>query len=572
MNSPAPESHFLPPSLDPSDFAQLEPLLQDLLDRDLSDADALDRWLTDLSELHKAVDEYGSRRHIATSCRTDDEAAERDWLHVVNVIQPQFQKWHFRLQQKFAACPPTSGLDPHRWGLMIRQWKTDVDIYREPNIALKAELRNLDNQYGKICGEMNVAFQGKTRTLQQMKLFLEETDRPTREQAWTAVADRRLQDREKLDDLFDEMLGRRQQLAVNADLDNFRDYIWQSRHRYYYSPDDCLSFGRAVERVCMPIIEQMDAKRREALGVEQLRPWDGEVDPQGRAPLRPFDPDNIEDLLAKTRDMFEQVHPQLSQWFASMKPGDHLDLATRPHKRPGGFQCSLEQVQQPFIFMNAAGTHDDLVVLLHEAGHAFHFLAATVDPCVFTRHAPMEFCEVASMSMELIGTDFYDVFYPDADEARRARRCQLERVIRLLPWVATIDGFQHWLYTHPDHSPAERTDAWLDLRRRFGSPAVDWSGLDAALQAMWQRQLHLYGAPFYYIEYGIAQLGALGVWNNYRRDRARALSRLIASFEAGGKQSLPELFATAGLTFDFSEKTIRPLVEMVWKEWNELED
>lgn len=563
---------FVPENLDPSDFDQIESLLQALYDRDLPDVDALMHWLADMAELEAVVHEYGTRLHIATSCHTDDSESERHWLHYVNEIQPKYQPWVFRLQQKLVACPHRKALPAARWANLNRCWQTDVDIFRQANVPIKAELRNLDNEVGKINGAMTVTFRGKPYTLQQMALFLEDHDRPTRREAWTLQTDRRLEDRDSLDDLFDRMFERRARLAANADLDNYRDYIWKSRHRYFYGTEDCLSFGRTVEQVCMPIVRQIDEQRREALGVDSLRPWDSDVDVDGRSPLRPFDPQNIADLLEKTNAAFCATHPQLGQWFAQLQPGRNLDLATRPHKRPGGFQASLEKVRECFIFMNAAGTQRDLITLLHEAGHAFHYLAASTEPCVFLRHAALEFCEVAAMSMELIGLDHYDMFYPDPADARRAKREQLERIIRLLPWVATIDGFQHQLYTHGDHSRDQRTAAWLELRNRFGSPVVDWTGLEEKHEAMWQRQPHLFNVPFYYIEYGIAQLGALGVWNNYRRDPEQALSMLIAAFEAGGKQTLPELFETAGLNFDFSEKTIRPLVEMVWKQWNELAD
>jgi len=316
----------------------------------------------------------------------------------------------------------------------------------------------------------------------------------------------------------------------------------------------------------MPVLETLDRQRQEALKLDTLRPWDLSVDPQGRPPLRPFPPEDTQGFVASVRKIFEGISPRLAFQFDELRDHGNLDLESRPGKRPGGFQSSLEASRQPFIFMNAADLQRDVETLLHEGGHAFHYQAAsTIENC-YARHAPLEFCEVASMSMELIGAESFELLYDDPADAGRARRLQLEGVIRILPWVATIDGFQHWLYTHPGHSRAQRTEAWNQLLGRFSSPAVDYAGHEAARDAMWHRQVHLFAYPFYYIEYGIAQLGAAQVWLNYRQNPKKTLAKLLDAFALGGTVTLPALFQAAGLKFDFSLSTIQPVVDAISEE------
>jgi oligoendopeptidase F len=318
--------------------------------------------------------------------------------------------------------------------------------------------------------------------------------------------------------------------------------------------------------VCVPAVRALDARRRDDLGLAALRPWDQAVDPQGRPPLRPFAEADIDGFVSRTKAILGRVSPELGEQFESLRRNGNLDLDSRRGKQPGGYQSSLSEVKQPFIFMNAAGLQRDVDVLLHEAGHAFHYLAATAaEPLAFLHHAPLEFCEVASMSMELLGADHYDVLYPAPADTARARRALLEGIVRFLPWMATIDTFQHWIYTHPGHARAERTAEWLRIVGRFGRD-VDWTGHEAARASSWQQQVHLFNAPFYYVEYGIAQLGALQVWLKSREDPRRALANYRAALSLGGTRPLPELFAAAGVRFDFSERTLRPLVDAVVEE------
>lgn len=571
MTDTAVSRRYVPAEFDVGDWPQLEPLLNELHQRPLDSLEAVHRWLADFSELTAVVSEQHARRRIAHACHTDDADIERAYLHLVEQIVPKLRPMQFALQKKFLEAPQAGRLEGQRFELLRRQWQADVELFREPNVPLQTEVTKLVSEYDKLAGAMIVEFNGEQYTLQQMARFLEEPDRATRQQAWTLTAERRLQDRDQLDSLFDELLDRRRRIAANADKADYRDYIWQSYHRFDYGPGQCDAFAEAIEQSVVPLLRQLDAERRDSLGVEALRPWDLAVDVKGRPPLRPFEPERPQGLIEGVRATLECVWPPLGAEFAHLKMPDHLDLESRPGKRAGGFQAALQESGEPFIFMNAAGVHRDVETLLHEAGHAFHFRWSHAnEPLVFLRHAPMEFCEVASMALELMAGDHLDVFYPDDEQLARARRELLTGAVRVLAWIATIDQFQHWLYTHPGHSPAERRAAWESTLDRFDTGQVDWRGCEEARGHLWHRQLHLFHAPFYYIEYGIAQLGALQLWKRFREDRETALHDYHAALSLGGTRSLPELFEAAGLRFDFSRETVEPVIEMAREELDKL--
>ncbi len=570
----APARTYVPQSLDPADWGQLQPLYQRLLDRPLRTAIELGHLLADYSELSAVVSEYAARVRIDQTCHTDDAAIEARFMHYIQQIEPRIKPLAFALQKKVVESPCAAKLDAARFGVMLRNWRADVELFRDANIPLQTQAQKLTSDYDKIVGAMmieNFRGSGQSYTMQQMARFLEEPDRATREQAWVTMSQRRLRDREAVEAIFDELLTVRHTIAQNADKSSYREYVWQDMCRFDYTPEQCLQFGEAIEATCMPLVEELGRRRQAELEVESLRPWDLAVDPRHRPPLRPFAPDRVEDLVSGTRRVFERVDAALALDFGRLVPGRNLDLASRVGKRAGGYQSSLEESRQPFIFMNAAGLQRDVETLLHEGGHAFHFQwASAEEPLVFLRHAPLEFCEVASMSMELIAVDALDEFYRSPDDAARAKRTLLEGIVKFFPWMATIDGFQHWLYTHPGHSRDERAAAWAQMQQRFASQLVDWRGHEDEKASLWQRQLHLYHYPFYYIEYGIAQLGALQLWRRYRDDPRQALADYRAALSLGGKRTLPELFDVAGIRFDFGRQTFEPLMAAVWEELERL--
>lgn len=547
------------------DWTKLEPHFAQLESRGkaLDSTEAIEQWLLDVSELGAAVDEEYSRRYIAMTCRTDDKEIERRYLDILENVIPHVQTWGDRINRVYLACALRDQLDSKRYEVYDRAIENSVAIFCKENVPLKTEDSKLGQQYQAVCAAMTVTYRGEEKTLPQMAPFMEETDRAVREEAWRLVAERRAADRDKLDDLFDEMIALRTRIAVNAGYENFRDYQHQSYGRFDYRPDDCIAFQDAVAETVVPLLRGIREERRADLGVETLRPWDLAVDSKGRAPLRPFA--TGAELEAGCLRIFEKIGGEFGAQFASMRELGLLDLESRKGKAPGGYQSSLEEIRYPFIFMNAAGTDRDVFTLLHEGGHAFHAFAARGEQLLAYRSAPIEFCEVASMTMEMFAFDYLDEFYSDADEANRSRRQHLEQMLSLFPWIAQIDAFQHWIYLNPEHSRAEREAQWLALDERF-NPGMDWTGLEATRSAIWHRQLHLFEVPFYYIEYGIAQLGALQLWLRYRESPGEAVEGYRRGLALGGARPLPELFETAGAKFDFSAATVAPIMAAIQTE------
>jgi oligoendopeptidase F len=560
---------FVPQEINLGIWDQVAPRF-DRLEAGLPQSDsvaALEEWLLDWSELSAALDEESSKRYIAMTCHTDNAEAEKAYLHFVEMIEPQLKPRQFKLAQLFVNHPARRQLAPDRYKVFDRDTQLHVELFRPENVPLETEEAKLSQQYQKLSGSLTVRFRGEEKTLVQMGRYLEETNRALRQEAWELVAQRRLQEADKFDDIFDQLIQLRGQIAKNAGFDNYRDYAFRKLGRFDYAPSDCESFHGAVETEVMPIVRELQTERRSKLGLESLRPWDLTVDPQNRAPLRPFE--RVEEMVERTQNVFQQLDPDLAAGFQQMQTLHLLDLGNRKGKAPGGYQSTLPESRVPFIFMNAIGIQRDVETILHEAGHAFHSLATRKEDLYAYRSAPIEFCEVASMSMELLGNDFLEEFYR-RPEANRARRTHLEGIMNILPWIATVDAFQHWIYTHQNHTRSERGSAWVDLMTRFGGD-VDWQGHEAVRARLWQRQLHIFIHAFYYIEYGIAQLGALQVWANSRRDKAGALQRYKSALELGGSRPLPDLFAAAGCKFEFSRATMAPLVRLVQEELAVLE-
>src|SRR6266446_10978097 len=559
---------LVPERIDLGDWLQVSPLfdaLEAAATKCLS-APSLERWLLDWSELSAALDEESSKRYIAMTCHTDDPDAERAYLHFVEKIEPQLKPRQFRLAQIYMAHPLRDKLPKPRFDVFDRDTKVQVELFRRENVPLETEEAKLSQQYQKLSGSLTVQFRGEEKTLVQMGRYLEEPDRSLRHEAWQLVAERRLQEAAHFEGIFDRLVKLREQIARNAGFANYRDYAFRKLGRFDYIPADCEQFHEAVEVEIMPVVRELQAERRRQLGVETLRPWDLAMDPLNRPPLRPFD--GVDQLAACTQRIFLRLDPGLNTQFLLMQALRLLDLANRKGKAPGGYQSTLAEARLPFIFMNAVGLQRDVETILHESGHAFHALATRDEDLYAYRSAPIEFCEVASMSMELLGNEFLQEFYAEP-EANRARRMHLEGVVNLFPWITAVDAFQHWGFRHRDHSRGERTAAWVELMQRFGGD-VDWGGYERVRANLWHRQLHIFIHAFYYIEYGIAQLGALQVWANSKADKAGSLNAYKSALGLGGSRPLPELFAAAGCKFDFSRRMMAPLVELVRVELDKL--
>jgi oligoendopeptidase F len=551
---------FVPTELDFGNWPLIAPLYDQLEQRapQCLTVQDFERWLLDWNELNAALDEEAARRNIAMTCHTDSPEAEKAYLDFVEQVEPQLKPRQFALEKIYVAHPLRAQLPRPRFEVFDRDVENHVKLFRPENVALETEETKLGQQYQKLSGSLTVQYRGEERTLVQMARYQEEPDRAVRQETWELVARRRMQESEKMEDIFDELVKRRTQIARNAGFENYRDFAFRQKGRFDYTPAHCYQFHEAVEKEIMPVVREIQGERRRQMKLEVLRPWDLSVDPQNRPALKPFA--NVNEMVTRTQNIFNLLDRELAEGFQGMQNLGLLDLENRKGKAPGGYQSTLSEARVPFIFMNAVGVQRDVETILHEAGHAFHALATQNEDLYAYRGAPIEFCEVASMAMELLGNEFLEQFYA-TDEANRARRVHLEGIIGFFPWMATVDAFQHWIYTHPDHTRVERQEAWLDLMNRFGGE-VDWTGWEDTRAKIWHRQLHIFLYPFYYVEYGIAQLGALQVWANSRNNKVKALHDYKQALKLGGSRPLPELFAAAGCRFQFDRATIHPLIKL----------
>tara|TARA_B100000035_G_C21033358_1_gene569594 strand:- start:682 stop:2382 length:1701 start_codon:yes stop_codon:yes gene_type:complete len=556
---------FIPEDFDASSWENIEPYVDDLIQRNLSCSSCLEKLISDSSNLAEHISETGALLYIGMTCDTENETKKNDFLNFVENVRPKLSKFSDKLNRRIAEHPSVGDL-PDRYDLMIRGIKSDIDIFREENIPLGVEQTKLVTKAQGITGGMTVEFEGEERTFPEMKAFLESNNRSVREKAWKSMVSRWMNDSEELSEIFDELIKIRHEIAKNAGFDSYTNYMFKAMHRFDYTVEDCLTFHNSIEKVCMPIVREINEKRRSSFNLEILSPWDvneksgSGPDIEGKNPLRPFD--NVDEMVQKLSELFHKMSRDLGNKFDKLVEMDTLDLETRKGKAPGGYQYYLEKSRVPFIFMNAAGLQGDLETMIHESGHAFHSLYCGHLDLIDERNYPIEFAEVASMSMELLTQDEWKIFYDNDDEVNRAILSHLEGVVFLLPWIATIDAFQHWIYANPNHTREERTEYWLSLRDRFGSK-MDWKDNEDFRELSWQQQGHLFGVPFYYIEYGIAQLGALQLWQTHRKSPEKALKDYENAMKLGNTKILPELFAAAELKLGFDEKHVDSLINEV---------
>ncbi len=538
----------------------LRPYYEALQQAPLTEA-TVDTWLQGWSALDERIHEIYARLYVTTTQDTTDEEAEARFKRFLSEVYPHVQVAEQALKQKLLA----SGLRPEGFELPLKRMETEARIFREENVPLFTEERNLTNEYNKITGAQTVEWEGEERTLPQMRPLLQEHDRDLRERAWRAMMDRQLADREALNDLWQRLLDVREQQARNAGFATYRDFRWQQLARFDYTPDDCRTFHQAIEDVVVPAALRIYERRRQLLGVETLRPWDLDVDPALRPPLRPFQSET--ELIEVSARIFHRVDETLGGYFDIMCEEGCLDLANRKGKGPGGYCIDFPVTRRPFIFMNAVGLQSDVRTMMHEAGHAFHTFEAFALPYIHQRDVGMEFAEVASMAMELLSAPYWHQneggFYDDEDYAR-ARIEHLEGIMLFWPYMAVVDAFQHWVYENMDlaRDPAACDAKWRELWDRF-MPGVDWRGLEDAKATGWHRKLHIFTIPFYYVEYGLAELGSVQVWGNELQDQAAAVRAYRAALALGGTRSLPELYATAGARFAFDHETMRSAITLL---------
>lgn len=552
----------------PQTWEDVAPSFEELLQRPIGSVQDLSEWISERSELESRLSETICWAYIQLSADSQNQQANQRYQYAVQHILPKLDPLDQALNQKLVASPYLNQLDARRYEIYLRNIQASVDLFQEENVALNTEVQLKTKEYARIFSQMMIGMDGKQMTLQQANTILEEPNRQRRRNIYHKINRRILQDTTQLDQLFDELLQKRHNIARNAGMENYRDYAFQQLGRFDYSPADCQDFHQAVKAEILPILNELYQTRKQNLKVNQLRPWDLNADTAGQAPIHPFK--DTDELLHKGIQCLERVNPEYAEIIRIIKSNGFLDLASRPGKRPGGYNMPLQATRMPFVFMNATNSLGDLRTFMHESGHAIHFFLTRDYPLLFDRKFTFEVAELAAMTMELLTMDHWHIFFSNEDELRRAKITQLEHVLKVLPWIATIDQFQHWLYTHPEHTQEERRAKWTESFHAFTPGVLDYSSLEQYIENLWHKQLHLFEVPFYYIEYGFAQLGAIALWRQYREKPEKAVAAFTRAMRLGNTRSIREIYAEAGIRFDFSQEYVRELGAFVRGEMEKL--
>jgi oligoendopeptidase F len=546
----------------------LKPYFDDLLNRTFNSKSDLEKYIKDYNELGAVVSENMAWRYIKMTCDTANTALRDSFNDFVQNIEPQVAPIANDLNKKIIDSAFVKELNKPGYDIYLRSLKNSIELFREENIPLNTKLQELEQEFGAINGEQSIEHDGEKMTLQKAGVYLKNRNREIREQVYNKIQIRRAQDENALNDLFSKLIQLRNQVALNTGFKNYRDYKHQSLARFDYTVQDCLNFHEAVKQFAVPLVDEHDASRKKKLKLDDYRPWDTSVDEEGLEPLKPFS--TAQELIDKTIHCFNQLDPFFGECVETMHKMGRLDLESRLGKAPGGYQYPLYETDVPFIFMNSVGLHRDLTTMVHEGGHAIHsFLDFDLELVDF-KSPPSEVAELAIMSMELLSMEHWDVFFENENDLKRAKRQQLESVMDTLPWIAAIDKFQHWIYLNPEHKVENRYEAWQNVIKDFGSKVVNYKGIEDHIKRRWQVQLHLYEVPFYYIEYGFAQLGAIAVWRNYKKNPKEAIAKYKEALALGYTKSIPEIYKTAGIKFDFSPAYIKELMDFVKAEYAKL--
>lgn len=551
-----------------STWESLLPIYEELIQRPIQNAIELERWILDCNELDAAVNEEFGWRYIKLTTDTTDAANIKAYEYFIRSIVPNVTNYAFQLNKKLINAPCLSKLDKQKYFIYVRSLRSAVHLYREENVTLLSEERIQSKKYSELFASMSVEIEGASMTIQQVNALLEEPDRRVRENAYYSAKKRMLEDGDTIESLFDNLVKLRHTIANNAGYENYRDYKFQQLGRFDYSIEDCLAFHDSIKHEIIPIINEIHQHKKEKLGVDTLRPWDLNVDVSHRSALRPFE--DVDDLIEKSIKALSRIDPYFGNCISVMRSSGRLDVETRKGKRPGGYNMPLPASGIPFIFMNATNTVGDMNTFMHESGHAVHSFL-TIDYKLSTaKRPPSEIAELAAMTMELLTMEHWDIFFSNPNDLRRAKIWLLENILQLLPWITTIDKFQHWLYTNPEHTQQERTQFWESLLTDFNSNVLDRSGLEQFSPCFWYKQLHLFEVPFYYIEYGMAQLGAIAIWKKYKEEGQPAVDAYIEALKLGYVKTINEVYETAGIAFDFSRSYVKELANFIKSELNSL--
>lgn len=560
---------FVAENLNIESYQDVAPYFEELLQEEITSAEQFNNWLKKSSELEAVLEEDMAWRYIKMTINTADETAAKRYEVFVNEINPPLTEKTNELNKKLYECTYKNELKDEASIIYLKKIESAIEIYRDENIDLFSKTQNLAQEYSKVIGSQLINYEGKDLTSPQAAKFLRDPDRAVRKEVYDLLFERKNQDNEILESIFDQLVELRHRIAINAGFKNFRDYKFKEMNRFDYSVKDCFDFHDAIEKNIVPLYKKIQEEKLKKFGFEKFRPYDLSADPEGKAPLKPFE--TGEELTEKTIAVFSEMDTYFSDCIQTMKEMGHLDLESKKGKAPGGYNYPLYEIGIPFIFMNAAGSDRDVITMVHEGGHAIHsFLTKDLELTAY-KSFPSEVAELASMSMELISMKYWNHFYSKADDLVRAKKEHLESILQVLPWIATIDAFQHWIYENPKHTRQERISKWREISTRFGTGLTDFEGYEIARDYSWHKQLHLFEVPFYYIEYGFAQLGALAVWNNSLTDEKTAIEQYKSGLSLGYTKDIKAIYKAAGISFDFSAENIKKLSESLLKYLNELE-
>ncbi len=560
---------YISPNFEIQDWSSLEPYYEALKNFPIHSKSQLEEYLIKSNELSSVVSETFAWIYISMTCDTNNQEIAEKYQYFVTEILPKIGPYENELQKKYYHSPYRSLLDKDKYLTLDRAVANEIEIYRQENDEIQGKARVKSQEYDNLVANLSILHNGENLTMQKAASLLELPERKERENIWRKMQDARLAIEDKVDLIFEELIQLRHQMALNAGFNSYTDYMFRKLGRFDYTPKDCEKFHEGIENVITPIYIKIMENRKRKLGVDSLRPWDTVVDPQNLPPLKPFH--NGKDLLEKTISMYQKIKPELANMIITMKEMGHFDLESREGKAPGGYNYPLAETGIPFIFMNAVGTQSDLTTMVHECGHAFHsFLTKDYELNAF-KETPSEVAELASMSMEFLSMNFWSSFYDNPKDLQRAQYEQIIRSIVILPWVASVDLFQTWIYNNPKVSFEERKNQWIKIYDRFHGNIIDWSGLEKEKSILWQKQGHIFDVPFYYIEYGMAQIGALQVWKNSIHNFDSALEDYLSALKLGYTKTIPQIYQSANVVFDFSSEKLSELSQLVLQKLEELE-
>ncbi len=562
------ERNFVPNDLDTNSWAALEPYFFQLENKSIQTLPELQQWLKDWSELETVVSENARWLYVHTTLDTVNVDARNALINMYQHIQPQLSTWDNKLAKKFVASPAIDELDKNLFHTTIRKVKKGLELFREENVALNSQQVMLQSKFGEITGAQSIQYNGQEITLQQAGVYQRSSNRAQREEVFKLVNNRLQQDSESLDTLLTELIALRHKIATNAGYQNFIEYRFDELGRFDYTPEDCLRFHEAAKDVIVPLMAAMNEEKRQKLGLDVMRPWDMNAESGGEAPLSPST--SGEDLLEKTIACFRELDPYFAERIEIMREMKYLDLESRLNKSPGGYNMTMPEIGVPFIFMNSANSEHDLITMVHEGGHAIHtFLSHPLELYAF-KEITSEIAEVASMSMELMTMDYWHIFYNKPEELKRAKKNHLQYILGILSRTCMGDSFQFWLYSNPNHTVEQRRQKWAELNKQFTGSNADWSGYENVLATGYQRILHFYEVPFYYIEYAFAELGAIAVWKNFKNNPKQAVEDYKKALSLGFTAPIPVFYETAGAKFDFSKEYVAELAQFVQEELKKL--